>query len=94
MPLTHLLATRLGKKLTDVRKDGSLWWLRPDGKTQVRDRFWAGWAWRSMIFAFNPGSASLCLLFVPRSVALRILHAVVTGLICDGERHLHRGNSH
>ena len=35
MPLTILLATRLGKKLTDVRKDGSLWWLRPDGKTQV-----------------------------------------------------------
>jgi len=35
MPLTHLLATHLGKKLTDVRKDGSLWWLRPDGKTQV-----------------------------------------------------------
>jgi S-adenosylmethionine synthetase len=29
------MATRLGKKLTDVRKDGSLWWLRPDGKTQV-----------------------------------------------------------
>jgi S-adenosylmethionine synthetase len=35
MPLTILLATKLGKKLTDVRKDGSLWWLRPDGKTQV-----------------------------------------------------------
>merc|ERR1711871_1723196 len=35
MPLTHLLATRLGKKLTDVRKSGHLWWLRPDGKTQV-----------------------------------------------------------
>ena len=35
MPLTHLVSTRLGKKLTDVRKDGSLWWLRPDGKTQV-----------------------------------------------------------
>merc|ERR1712205_133974 len=35
MPLTHLVATRLDKKLTDVRKDGSLWWLRPDGKTQV-----------------------------------------------------------
>jgi len=33
--LTHSMATRLGKKLTDVRKDGSLWWLRPDGKTQV-----------------------------------------------------------
>merc|ERR1712193_152745 len=35
MPLTHLVATSLGKKLTDVRKDGTLWWLRPDGKTQV-----------------------------------------------------------
>jgi S-adenosylmethionine synthetase len=29
------MATRLGKKLTDVRKSGHLWWLRPDGKTQV-----------------------------------------------------------
>merc|ERR1712048_1431343 len=35
MPLTHSMATRLGKKLTDVRKSGKLWWLRPDGKTQV-----------------------------------------------------------
>merc|ERR1711988_508764 len=35
MPLTHSMATRLGKKLTDVRKNGDLWWLRPDGKTQV-----------------------------------------------------------
>merc|ERR1711885_75197 len=35
MPLTILMATRLGKKLTDVRKSGELWWLRPDGKTQV-----------------------------------------------------------
>merc|ERR1712070_404844 len=35
MPLTHLMATRLGKTLTDVRKSGELWWLRPDGKTQV-----------------------------------------------------------
>jgi len=29
------MATRLGKTLTDVRKSGELWWLRPDGKTQV-----------------------------------------------------------
>merc|ERR1712190_297387 len=35
MPLTHAMATRLGKKLTDVRKSGELWGLRPDGKTQV-----------------------------------------------------------
>jgi len=35
MPLTHSMATRLGKTLTAVRKSGECWWLRPDGKTQV-----------------------------------------------------------
>merc|ERR1711982_169310 len=35
MPLTHSMATRLGKTLTDVRKSGECWWLRLDGKTQV-----------------------------------------------------------
>merc|ERR1712176_409267 len=35
MPLTHSMPTRLRKRLTDVRKDGTLWWLRPDVKTQV-----------------------------------------------------------
>ncbi len=36
MPLTHVLATQLGYKLTEVRKNGVCPWLRPDGKTQVR----------------------------------------------------------
>jgi len=35
MPLSHVLATKLGKRLTDVRKQGILPWVRPDGKTQV-----------------------------------------------------------
>jgi S-adenosylmethionine synthetase len=39
MPLTHMMATKLGKTLTDVRKDGTLWWLRPDGKTQVTIKY-------------------------------------------------------
>ena len=34
-PLTHSMATCLGKNLTDVRKNGELCWLRPDGKTEV-----------------------------------------------------------
>ena len=36
MPLTHVLATQIGFKLTEVRKNGVCPWLRPDGKTQVR----------------------------------------------------------
>jgi len=39
MPLTHHLATKLGKVLTEVRKSGQLWWLRPDGKTQVTIKY-------------------------------------------------------
>jgi len=35
MPLTHLLATQLGAKLTEIRKNGTCDWVRPDGKTQV-----------------------------------------------------------
>jgi S-adenosylmethionine synthetase len=35
MPMSHLLATRIGHRLTQVRKDGTCPWLRPDGKTQV-----------------------------------------------------------
>jgi len=35
MPLSHYLATQLGKRLTDVRKNGDCPWVRPDGKTQV-----------------------------------------------------------
>ena len=39
MPLPILLAHKLTKKLTNVRKNGVLSWVRPDGKSQVSVRY-------------------------------------------------------
>ena len=39
MPMPHYLASRLAERLAAVRHDGTLVYLRPDGKTQVTVRY-------------------------------------------------------
>ena len=42
MPMPHYLASRLAERLSAVRHDGTLAYLRPDGKTQVTVRYHDG----------------------------------------------------
>lgn len=36
MPLTVVLAHKLNEKVAELRRNGVLWWARPDTKTQVQ----------------------------------------------------------
>jgi len=40
MPLTVVLAHAMNKKISDLRRDGTLWWARPDTKTQVTAEYY------------------------------------------------------
>lgn len=35
MPLTVVLAHKLNQRLAELRRNGTLWWARPDTKSQV-----------------------------------------------------------
>ena len=35
MPLTVVLAHKLNSKIAELRRNGVLWWARPDTKSQV-----------------------------------------------------------
>lgn len=35
MPLTVVLAHKLNERVAELRRNGELWWARPDTKTQV-----------------------------------------------------------
>lgn len=39
MPLTIVLAHKLNAKMAELRRNGTIPWLRPDSKTQVRVKY-------------------------------------------------------
>ena len=86
MPLPISLAHKLAKKLTDVRKDGTLDYLRPDGKTQVTVEYWDGKPVRvDTVVISTQHSADVELEQIRADMIEYVINAIVPASLMDGE---------
>jgi len=84
MPLTISLAHRLARRLAAVRKDGSLPFLRPDGKTQVTVEYELGRPKRiEAIVVSTHHSASVTQKELAEGVRALVIDPVLEGLVVD-----------
>jgi S-adenosylmethionine synthetase len=84
MPLTISLAHRLAQRLAAVRKDGSLPFLRPDGKTQVTVEYERGRPKRiEAIVVSTHHAASVTQKELAEGVRALVIDPVLEGLVVD-----------
>jgi S-adenosylmethionine synthetase len=84
MPLTISLAHRLARRLAETRKDGSLPFLRPDGKTQVTVEYERGRPKRiEAIVVSSHHAASVTQKELAEGVRELVINPVLEGLIVD-----------
>jgi S-adenosylmethionine synthetase len=84
MPLTISLAHRLARRLAEVRKDGSLPFLRPDGKTQVTVEYERGRPKRiEAIVVSTHHAASVTQKELGEAVRALVIDPVLEGLVVD-----------
>jgi S-adenosylmethionine synthetase len=85
MPLTISLANRLAKKLAEVRKNGKLPFLRPDGKTQVTVEYEYGKPKRiEAIVVSTHHAASATQKEIHDGVRELVIDPVLKGQVVDG----------
>src|SRR4029077_11488578 len=85
MPLTISLANHLAQKLAEVRKNGSLPFLRPDGKTQVTVEYELGKPRRiEAIVISTPHAASATQKEISEGVRELVVDPVLKGQVVDG----------
>ena len=86
MPLPISLAHKLAKKLTDVRKDGTLDYLRPDGKTQVTVEYHDGKPVRvDTVVISTQHSADVELEQIRADMIKYVINTIVPAELMDGE---------
>jgi S-adenosylmethionine synthetase len=84
MPLTISLAHRLARKLADARKNGSLPFLRPDGKTQVTVEYELGVPKRiEAIVVSTHHTAAVTQKDLADGIRALVIDPVLKGLVVD-----------
>lgn len=84
MPLPISLAHKLSLKLTEVRKDGTLRYLRPDGKSQVTVEYCGGKPLRvDAVVVSSQHSADISLEQLRRDIEELVIKAVIPASLMD-----------
>ncbi|MDE6034969.1 MAG: methionine adenosyltransferase [Ruminococcus sp.] len=84
MPLPISLAHKLSMKLTEVRKDGTLRYLRPDGKTQVTVEYVEGKPSRiDAVVVSSQHSADISLNQVRKDIEEYVIRTVIPESLID-----------
>ncbi len=90
MPLPIMLAHRLTRRLADVRRQGVLPWLRPDGKSQVTVEYQGGRPRRlGAVVVSCQHDAAVSIEEVRSGVREHVIAPVVPGTLLDRDTRLH-----
>jgi len=86
MPLPITLAHRLARRLAEVRKQGIVWYLRPDGKTQVTVEYEENRPVRiNTIVVAAQHHPEVDLATIREDIRTHVIEAVVPAELMDGE---------
>ena len=86
MPLPISLAHKLAKRLTDVRRDGILDYLRPDGKTQVTVEYHDGVPVRvDTVVVSAQHSEAVTLERIREDIIANVIKPIIPAELLDGE---------
>ncbi len=86
MPLPISLAHRLAKRLTEVRKNGTLSYLRPDGKTQVTVEYDGDTPVRvETVVVSTQHSADVSLETIRRDMVEQVIRPVIPAALWDAQ---------
>ena len=90
MPLPISLSHKLAKRLTEVRKNGTLSYLRPDGKTQVTVEYVDGKPMRvDTIVVSSQHSDEVDTATIRKDILNHVILPVIPKELLDGEVHVH-----